>query len=277
MADPSGRIDRAALERIIQRAAELQTAERDIGENLTPDEVLALGREVGIPNRYLRQAMLEEQTRLPDQETTGLWDRLAGPALVGTYRVVRGDPGGIEHALLRYMEQHELLAVQRQQPGRISWEPLGGIPAAIRRSTAALGSGTRPFMLSKVDLVSATFTPLESDYCHVALQASVRQIRSTYLGGGAAAATAGVAATTALVVLSAFLPVAVLPIPLGLGAGYAAIRRFRPVAARALLGLERALDNLEGGIVKPAHRLAERGPGVLDLIANEVRRALRSH
>lgn len=277
MADPSGRIDRAALERIIQRAAELQTAERDIAENLTPDEVLALGREVGIPNRYLRQAMLEEQTRLPDQETTGLWDRLAGPALVGTYRVVRGDPGAVERALLHYMEQHELLAVQRQQPGRISWEPLGGIPAAIRRSTAALGSGTRPFMLSKVDLVSATFTPLESDYCHVALQASVRQMRGTYLGGGAAAATAGVAATTALVVLSAFLPVAVLPIPLGLGAGYAAIRRFRPVAARALLGLERALDNLEGGIVKPVHRLADRSPGVLDLIANEVRRALRSH
>jgi hypothetical protein len=219
--------------------------------------------------------MLEEQTRLPDQETTGLWDRLAGPALIGTYRVIRGDPGGIEHALLRYMEQHELLAVQRQQPGRISWEPLGGIPAAIRRSTAALGSGTRPFMLSKVDLVSATLTPLESDYCHVALQASVRQLRTSYLGGGAAAATAGVAAMTALVVLSAFLPVAVLPVPLGLGAGYAAVRRFRPVAARALLGLERALDNLEGGI-KPAHRLAERGPGVLDLIANEVRRALRS-
>ena len=43
------RIDRAALERIIQRAAELQTAERDIGDNLTSDEVMALGAEVGIP------------------------------------------------------------------------------------------------------------------------------------------------------------------------------------------------------------------------------------
>lgn len=276
MAEPSGRIDRAALDRIIQRAAELQTAERDIGESLTPDEVLALGREVGIPNRYLRQAMLEEQTRLPDQEATGLWDRLAGPGLVATYRVVRGEPEVIERTLLRYMEQHELLVVQRQQPGRVSWEPLGGIPAAIRRSTAALGSGSRPFMLSKTDLVSATLTPLESDYCHVALQASVRQIRSSYLGGGAAAATAGVAATAALVVLSALLPVAILPIPVGLGAGYAAIRRFRPVAARALLGLERALDTLEGGVARPQHRLADRGPGLLDVIANEVRRALGS-
>jgi hypothetical protein len=46
-------ISREALERIIQRAAELQAGERDIGEGLTKDEVLALGKDVGIPNRYL--------------------------------------------------------------------------------------------------------------------------------------------------------------------------------------------------------------------------------
>jgi hypothetical protein len=277
MGDPAGRIDRAALDRIIQRAAELQTAERDIAEHLSPAQVLALGQDVGIPDRYIRQAMLEEQTRLPDQPQTGLWDRLAGPALVGTGRVIRGDPAVIERALLRYMEQHELLAVQRQQPGRVSWEPLGGISAAIRRSTAALGPGTRPFMLSKVELVTATLTPLEPGYCHVALHASVRQLRSTYLGAGAAAATAGAGATVALVVLSALLSVAVLPLPLGLGLGYAAIRRFRPVSARALLGLERALDNLEGGAVKPVPHLPDRTPGLVEVIVSEVRRALRSH
>ncbi len=58
------RIDRAALERIIQRAAELQTAEREMGDTLTSDELIALGREVGIPGRYLQQALLEERTRL---------------------------------------------------------------------------------------------------------------------------------------------------------------------------------------------------------------------
>ena len=52
-------ISREALERIIQRAAELQAGERDIGDGLTKDEVLALGKDVGIPNRYLQQALLE--------------------------------------------------------------------------------------------------------------------------------------------------------------------------------------------------------------------------
>ena len=76
MADGTpARIDRAALERIIQRAAELQTSDRDIGEELTPDQVLALGREVGIPGRYLQQALLEERTRLVAARPAGAWQR----------------------------------------------------------------------------------------------------------------------------------------------------------------------------------------------------------
>ncbi|MEZ4455318.1 MAG: hypothetical protein R2882_02025 [Gemmatimonadales bacterium] len=58
------RIDRAALDRIIQRATELQTGEREVGDNLTPDEVLALGRDVGIPAKYLEQAMLEHRSEV---------------------------------------------------------------------------------------------------------------------------------------------------------------------------------------------------------------------
>jgi len=277
MSNPPGApIDRAALDRIIRRAAELQTADRDIGDQLTPDDVLALGQEVGIPQRYLQQAMLEERTRLPDQVAVGLWDRVAGPAEVGAYRVVRGDPEGVERTLLRWIEQNELLTVQRQQPGRISWEPLRGISAAIRRSTAALGSGARPFMLSKAELVTATINPLEADYCHVALRASVRPIRSAYLSGGAAALTLGAGATTALLALSALLPVALLPVPVALGVGYVTVRRFRPVPARTLLGLERVLDSLEAGGVKPAHQLPARVPGLLEAILGEVRRSLDS-
>src|SRR2546426_5974915 len=65
-------IRREALERIIQRAAELQAGERDIGEGLTEPELLALGQDVGIPARYLRQALLEERTRPLIEERGGL-------------------------------------------------------------------------------------------------------------------------------------------------------------------------------------------------------------
>jgi len=42
-------VSREALERIIKRAAELQAGEHDVGDGLTNNEVLALGKDVGIP------------------------------------------------------------------------------------------------------------------------------------------------------------------------------------------------------------------------------------
>src|SRR5437899_3098139 len=81
-------ISRDALERIIKRAAELQAGEREIGEGLTTNEVLALGKDVGIPDRYLRQAMLEEQTRTAPEVATGTWAWLTGPRSIVAHRVV---------------------------------------------------------------------------------------------------------------------------------------------------------------------------------------------
>ena len=270
------RIDRAALERIIQRAAELQTAEREMGETVTSDELLALGREVGIPGRYLQQAMLEERTRLGRVGAAGLFERVTGPGTIAAQRVVSGHPGEVQNALLQWIEKNELLCVQRQQAGRITWEPIGGMQAAFRRSTAALGSGKRPFMLSRAATVSATIVPLESGYSHVALSADTRKVRGEYLGAGAALAGAGVASTAALVALGALLPLALLPLPVALGFGYGVLRRYGPAVARIQLGLERALDFLEQGATTPQHQLPDRHAGILGALAEEVRKALKS-
>jgi len=269
------RIDRAALERIIQRAAELQTAEREMGDTLTSDELMALGREVGIPGQYLQQAMLEERTRLGKIEAAGLFERVAGPGQVAAQRVVRGDSDSVEQALLRWIERNELLCVQRQQTGRITWEPIGGIQAAFRRSTAAIG-GKRPFMLSRAATVSATILPLEPGYTHVELSADTRKVRNEYVGAGAALAGLGIASTAALVALGALFPLALLPLPVALGVGYGVLRRFGPALARIQLGLERALDFLEQGGATTQLQLPDRGDGILDLLANEVRKALKS-
>ncbi len=105
---PPARIDRAALERILQRAAELQASEHE-GSHLSPDEILSLGKEVGIPQRHLQQAILEERTRVTMADPSGLIDRIAGPATAMAQRVVQGDVERIETALVAYMEEHELL------------------------------------------------------------------------------------------------------------------------------------------------------------------------
>ena len=275
MAEASpARIDRAALERIIRRAAELQTTEREIGETVTSDELISVGREVGIPVRYLQQAMLEERTRLAQSRADGLLDRVAGPAEVAAQRVVPIEPAAVERALIGWMESNELLCIQRQQPGRIVWEPIRGFPAAIRRSTAALGAG-KPFMLSRATTVSATILPLESGYSHVALAADARKARGEYLAGGAALAGVGAAGTATMVALGALLPVALLPLPFALGVGYVILHRYGPALDRLQLGLERALDSLEHGITRASHQLPQRS-GLMGLLADEVRKAMKS-
>src|SRR2546427_5424909 len=100
-------IRREALERIIQRAAELQAGEQDIGEGLTEPELLALGQDVGIPSRYLRQALLEEQTRPPAEARAGVLAWLVGPARLSAQRVVAGEPAVIDRALGTWMQQEE--------------------------------------------------------------------------------------------------------------------------------------------------------------------------
>jgi hypothetical protein len=219
--------------------------------------------------------MLEERTRLVKVSSAGLFERVTGPGQITAQRVVRGDPGPVEISLLGWIERNELLCVQRQQTGRITWEPIGGIQAAFRRSTAAFGSGKRPFMLSRAATVSATVVPLEAGYSHVALSADIRKVRSEYVGAGAAVAGVGVAGTTAMVVLGALLPVALLPLPIALGIGYGVLRRYGPAVARIQLGLERALDFLEQGAATPGHQLPDRNAGILGLLADEVRKALK--
>ncbi len=269
------RIDRAALERIIQRAAELQTSERDLADELTPDQVLALGREVGIPQQYLQRALLEERTRLVTVEPAGGWERLAGPPRVMAQRTVQGDVSSAEAALVEWLEEKELMCVQRRQPGRITWEPLGGMAAALRRSTAAFSRGSAALLLSRADTVSATVIALEPGWCHVGLTAEARKARAEYVGGGAALAGAGVLGAGLMVVLGALLPVALLPVPVALGVGYGVARQYRPALARLQLGLERALDNLEQHGTPRQHRLPGRSPGLLGMLAEEIRRSLR--
>lgn len=273
--DLPARIDRAALERIIQRAAELQTGEREIGEALTADEVLQLGKEVGIPQRYLQQAMLEERTRIAPAAPKGVLDRVIGPSTVTAQRVVRGEPEQLETRLLRWIEEQELLAVQRQQSGRISWEPLRGMQVALRRSAAVLGTKRRPFMLQRASLVSAVLAALEPGYTHVSLSAELRGVRGSVVGGATAFSVIGLSAAAALAVMTPFWWFALAPIPLGLGLAWGAARRYPPVVERTRLGLERALDHLERGEVKPAHALPPGGTGVVGAILDEVRRTLR--
>lgn len=273
---PPARIDRAALERILQRATELQAAERDPGHDMTPDELLALGKEVGLPQRYLQQALLEERARVGTGGEGGFIARLAGAASTSAQRVVQGEVERVQADLIAYMDEHEMLVVQREQDGAVLWEPIKGFQAAVRRSTAAFGRVSRGYLLDRVPSLRGTIAPLEPGYVHVSLTADMRARRGAYLGGGAAGASVGVAGAAILLALGAFPLIAIAPVVGGAALGIGIIRQYPPKVERVQLGLERALDFLQRGDprVKPK-AIPPRGGAISSLIADEIRKALK--
>ena len=65
------------------------------------------------------------------------------------------------------MDKNELLVLQRHQPGRISWERMTGMQAAMRRGMSTFEGARARFMLARADVIRATITPLEDGFCHV--------------------------------------------------------------------------------------------------------------
>src|SRR4029078_8096382 len=127
--------------------------------------------------------------------------------------------------------------IQRQLPGRISWEPLRGRPCGFRKSAAVLGTPKRPFMLSRAGSLHATSTELEPAFCHVSFSADLHPVRGAFLGGWAGLSGAGVLSSGILAIMTPFLWIALVPIPVFLGAGVGVLRQFGPVAERVQLGL----------------------------------------
>lgn len=259
------KFDQEALQRILQRAAELQADERDLSGSLDGNEVLALGRDVGIPERYLRQAMLEVGQARGEPEPESWLDEAIGVATVLAERVVRGDPRDIEAELARYLEAEEVFGVIRQTEGQMMLEPISGWQAAVRRAT-----GGKKNMLKNAERISATIVPLEPGFCQVVLRASLRDVRRGYIGGAAALVSVGVASTVVLGALNAFWPVLLMPLPGAFAAAWSVGKFYRPLTERTQLGLECALDHVERGAIRPSHQLPGRKTGLLDTVISEI-------
>src|SRR5688572_29989631 len=103
-------VSRAGLERVLARAAELQSAAGETPEStdsLTEQQVVELGREVGLSPAAIRQALAEERAHIvPAGEAgSGIAFQLFGANRVASQRVVRGSPARILDTLDRWMQR----------------------------------------------------------------------------------------------------------------------------------------------------------------------------
>jgi hypothetical protein len=253
-------LDRAALERVLGRAAELQSGTSDTPDLLSEAQLLEIGREVGLSAEHLRQALAEERTRITLAPETGLAARIAGPAHAAAVRTVAGTPAAVLAALDGWMQREECLQVRRRYGERITWEPRRDFMGNMKRG---LNMGGRGYSLARAGEVAATVTAIDAARVLVRLDADLSEGRLARLRAGGAAAAIGTSSgigwlavvsglvVPSLPVVAAVGGVAVLVAAAGGYGGYRIARAHQTIAERAQLTLEQVLDQLEQGHAAP--------------------------
>ncbi|HEU4628827.1 MAG TPA: hypothetical protein VFS08_03750 [Gemmatimonadaceae bacterium] len=252
-------LDRAAVERVLARAVELQASTPDRTGLLSEAQILELGQEVGLAPEALRQALAEERTRTAAPVEAGLAARLFGPAHASATRTVRGTPEQTLRQLDQWMLRDECLQPKRRFPDRITWEARRDIWGSLRRS---FNLGGREYALARAREVGAPVVPVDDELGLVHLAADLSSARTGRLRAGGAAAAVGLASTATMAALAsmfvvpAALPVvialAAVPTLAGVGGGYAVARGHGALVARTQVALEQLLDRLEHAWGTPA-------------------------
>jgi hypothetical protein len=243
---------RAALERVLARAAELQSRSDGGDESpLTEAQLISIASEVGLSHEHVRQAIAEERARFDLAPERGFANAMLGSASVQSTRTVPGDAASVLAALDLWMQNNESLQVKRRFPDQLSWEPRQGFLSAVRR--ALLVSG-RPFTLALGSEVHAVVATVEGRQTVTRLIARFDDARQQRATGALVAVFAGlvVGVPGFWLALGANLPIAAaLSLVPALGVPMLALslvrRGYRRLLTRAQVALEQALDRLEYG------------------------------
>jgi hypothetical protein len=251
--NPSGpAIQRAALERILARAAQLQGASGDGDEPgaMTEAQIIELGKEVGLSGEALRQALAEERSRVLVPEDSGAFALLTGPATVSAARTVSGTAGAVLGALDAWMQRSEGLEVQRRFADQLVWEARRDFFSTFRRALTISGSG---FELAAANSVTAIVADVAPGQSHARIVADFRATRNQRV-------TKGLVLTLLLTLLvgTPLLAIGIAPlvaaIPAVLVAGVTMFftwSGYHHLVSRAQVTLEQALDRLEFADTKP--------------------------
>lgn len=245
----SSTVPRAALERVLARAAELQASGSDDGGELTEAQLVELAAEVGLAREHVRQALAEERVRVNVTPDRGIAASVLGTATVRATRVVPGEPADVLAAIDRWMQKTESLQVKRRFTDQLAWEPRVDFISAVRRT---LRVGGRGFHLAAANEVRCGVAPLGDGRTQVHASASYDTVRDQRL-----ALALGVSAAGVLIGLPAFYfaldagltAAAVLALLPGLGIPALATtlvrRKYQSLVTRGQVALEQALDLVE--------------------------------
>jgi hypothetical protein len=258
-------LNRSELDRIIRRAAELQFQETpgDDGGTLSEDEVLRIGKEVGLEPAHVRRALgeLRAEALVPQlPPDIGPLRRLVGPGRVRAERVVPGDIDEVEGLIVSWLSDVESLHAVRRRAGVSLWEPAEGFVAQLQRG---LKWGGQRYELAQAKQVEVSVQSLEDGYALVTVTVDLTNQRMEQGAGAIGGFAAGGA------VLGSVLTAAALGLPpvaavaagcagaaLGGASGVVVGRStYQQKTERVRLAAEGLLDRLERGeLRKPPKR-----------------------
>jgi hypothetical protein len=231
---------------VLARASELQSTTGETPEEFSEEQLLELGREVGLSPQNLRQALAEERTRtVPVEEGGNRRAGLFGPTQIRAARTVEGKASDVLATIDAWMQRQELLIVKRHHADRIVWEPRRDFLVGLKR---AFNSGGRDFALSRAFEISATVIAVDETRVHVGLDGDFRNLGRNSTNATVGSGVLGAAAAGSLAIIGAPLLLAALPVVVLTGAAFASSRGLQSrVINRGQLALEQLLDRLERG------------------------------
>jgi len=246
-------LDRKAVERVLARAAELQTqiTAPDQTDAISEHQLMEIAKEVGLATDSVKQALAEERTRV-EVDTNGTWlERVAGPTFVSATRTIQGTPDETLARLDQWMQREEGLIVQRRYNTRLVWEPRQDWIAAVQRG---LRSGGRAFHLSRTKAISGTVIAVDDQRTLIRLDADVAASRSRHIGLGTVFGASGLTISGVFAALGTVMPpglalaafsAALVPMPAAAYAMYLTMKHQQAFTVRTKVALEQVLDYLE--------------------------------
>jgi hypothetical protein len=170
------------LDLIVRRAAEIQN-KRGNGSSqlLTEDEVVEIGRQVGLEPAHVRRAMAEvhAESLVPKPpQGNRILDLVAGDARVEVRRVVAGEPTLIQQQVELLLREREKLSALRRRPTRSVWEASAGIMDRLDRFMNFSG---KEYALADTRQVELAIAETEPGWSLVTLAADLSNKREEVL------------------------------------------------------------------------------------------------
>lgn len=225
---------RKDLPAVVKRAAELAQVDDDVTEELPEDEVVRIAAELGLPERYVRQALFEGVT---DEGDPTFLDKQFGNPRVMASRAVPFDAARAQKLIEDYFVTCEYLQVVRRQGNSMTFEPAAD---AVSKMARAFKRSSK-HQLAAAQGLEVSVRALEQGWSHVRIRAVYEDDRkSKLLSGVVMGSLVGLPASALATVITGGLLDAVLihEVALGVG-GIAGIATFSSIVTASMASMRR--------------------------------------